>query len=319
MDKTLISIVVPVYNTSEYLQECLSSLLKQSLKEFEIICVDDCSTDNSSQIINNMQLNDSRIKLIQNEHNSGVSFSRNTGLSASVGEYVYFLDSDDYLEEGALDILYKKASECDADLVFMGAYKYYSKNNKLAYDSPFGYEAVPDEECLDLCKMPIYMNGAAWWYIVRRKLLMDNLEVRFPIGVHPHEDTAFSFMLLSIINSYTWTRERLINYRQHSRMVMSEIKTTKRAQNINSIILSLDTVINFSKLHPEIIKKRKHALDELVYSFTRKNMSAMPIRILFFVWRARLIKLIYRKKVTTSGYIQIKIFKIPVYRKKSID
>lgn len=92
-----VSIIVPVYNVEEYLVKCLDSLVNQTLKEIEIICINDGSTDNSLEILNTYAQKDSRITIIDKK-NEGVSAARNTGLNISKGEYIMFVDSDDYLE-----------------------------------------------------------------------------------------------------------------------------------------------------------------------------------------------------------------------------
>ena len=91
----LVSVIIPVYNTAPYLDACLSSVLGQSLREIEVICVDDKSTDDSLFIIRKYQAMDSRLKIIALPVNQGVSVARNRGLEEAVGDYVYFMDSDD--------------------------------------------------------------------------------------------------------------------------------------------------------------------------------------------------------------------------------
>ena len=98
MSEKLISLIIPVYNTSKYLKVCIESLLNQTFKDFEMILVDDGSTDNSVEIIKEYQKQDSRIRLIKENHN-GVGNARNVGLVHAQGKYVQFLDSDDFFEK----------------------------------------------------------------------------------------------------------------------------------------------------------------------------------------------------------------------------
>ena len=112
-----ISVVIPVYNVDIYLEECLDSLLNQTLKEIEIICVDDGSEDSSLSIMNLYSDKDSRVHSFS-QKNQGVSVTRNNGLEKVVGEYVYFMDSDDYLEsDRSLETMYQTASEDKLDLL----------------------------------------------------------------------------------------------------------------------------------------------------------------------------------------------------------
>lgn len=110
-----ISVIIPVYNSEKYLPKCLDSLINQTFKDIEIICVDDCSTDNSLEIIKNYALKDNRIKVLHNEKNINVGPSRNRGLEIASGKYIHLVDSDDWLEletyetlmqEDGADVLY---------------------------------------------------------------------------------------------------------------------------------------------------------------------------------------------------------------------
>ena len=91
-----ISVIVPVYNTADFLPKCLNSLCSQTLQDIEIICVNDGSEDNSLAVLKKFALKDKRIKIINSETNNGVSYARNKGLSSAKGEYISFMDSDDF-------------------------------------------------------------------------------------------------------------------------------------------------------------------------------------------------------------------------------
>lgn len=111
-----VSIVVPVYNVELYLEECLNSLINQTFKDIEIICVNDGSTDNSLNILNKYEKLDERIKVVSQE-NKGLSASRNHGVTISNGDYVYFMDSDDYLELTAIEELYDLSEKNNTDFI----------------------------------------------------------------------------------------------------------------------------------------------------------------------------------------------------------
>lgn len=113
-----VSVIIPVYNTEKYLERCLYSIIKQSLKEIEIICIDDKSTDNSLIKLKKIAKTDGRINIIINEKNYGAGISRNFGLKMSCGEYIHFVDSDDYLEPNALEKLYEKSKYENIDIYF---------------------------------------------------------------------------------------------------------------------------------------------------------------------------------------------------------
>ena len=111
-----VSVIIPVYNTSKYLSECLDSVINQSFEDLEIICVNDGSTDGSLEILNDYRSRDSRIRVMTQE-NQGLSSARNTGLANSTGEYVLFLDSDDCLSHDAIEKAYDLAEDNSSDLV----------------------------------------------------------------------------------------------------------------------------------------------------------------------------------------------------------
>lgn len=111
-----ISVIIPVYNVEKYLRKCLDSVVKQTFKDIEIICVDDGSSDNSPKILREYERLDSRIKVFSQE-NIGVSAARNEGMRHATGDYIYFVDSDDYLVIDALERLYNIATEHSTDLI----------------------------------------------------------------------------------------------------------------------------------------------------------------------------------------------------------
>ena len=108
--KKIISIIIPVYNAENYLQECLDSIRKQSLTNLEIICIDDGSTDNSVSVIKNVMKKDFRIQLIE-QTNQGAGIARNNGLKNATGKYVAFLDADDFFYD--VDALWKMIEQCE--------------------------------------------------------------------------------------------------------------------------------------------------------------------------------------------------------------
>lgn len=111
-----VSVVLPTYNVGKYIEKCIESLLSQSLKDIEFIFIDDKGTDNSVQIIEKYTKQDSRIKILHNEKNRGVSYSRNRGIETAKGEFIHFLDPDDWLDEDFYEKLYRRAIEENADI-----------------------------------------------------------------------------------------------------------------------------------------------------------------------------------------------------------
>ena len=116
----MISVIVPIYKVEEYLEECLDSIAKQTLTDFEALMVDDCSPDNSRGICEKYCAKDARFKLITREENGGLSAARNTGLRAAKGNYVVFVDSDDRVEENYLEVLLDSIQKHGSDIAVCG-------------------------------------------------------------------------------------------------------------------------------------------------------------------------------------------------------
>lgn len=127
-----VSVIIPVYNVEEYIEKCIKSIINQSLKEIEIILINDGSPDNSQNIIDLYQKKDNRIISIIKK-NGGQGSARNEGLRIARGEYIVFVDSDDWIDEKMLEVLYNKAKQDNCDIVVSNAYKVYG-NRKVKYD-----------------------------------------------------------------------------------------------------------------------------------------------------------------------------------------
>ena len=120
-----VSVIIPVYNVEQYLEKCLDSVCGQTLKDIETICVNDCSADNSLAVLKDYAKNDNRVKLIDFKENKGVSAARNEGIRNAQGEYIGFVDSDDWIDLNFYEKLYNKAIETDADIVKGNLINYY--------------------------------------------------------------------------------------------------------------------------------------------------------------------------------------------------
>ena len=113
-----VSVLVPVYNVEQYLAECLDSILEQPGVDLEVVCIDDCGTDNSIEILKEYQARDSRIRLVSHTENRGLSAARNTGIENAKGEYILLLDSDDLLKPDCLALQVAAIRRDQADMVY---------------------------------------------------------------------------------------------------------------------------------------------------------------------------------------------------------
>lgn len=124
-----VSVIIPVYNVEAYISDCLDSVVNQTLSDIEVVIVDDCGTDASMDIVNSYTEQDSRFRIISHDVNKGLSKARRTGIESAAGEYIFHLDSDDYISANALEQLYKKAVLNSCDIV-MGQWNVFSDTKK---------------------------------------------------------------------------------------------------------------------------------------------------------------------------------------------
>lgn len=217
MKEPLISVIVPVYNTAEYLPCCLESLMNQTYPHLEIICINDGSTDNSGNILERYAVCDKRIVVVHQE-NQGQAKARNVGLSLAHGDYVTGLDSDDYLAPDA----YKKAiaaipEDCDFLLfettVFGDAPEELRRQNQGYYSLSFCGE---QEITTELAK---HTDASFWDKLIRRSLI-EQYHIRFPEG-YIFEDACFYFCLMGVATRAYYLKERLHFYRLRAVSTMS--------------------------------------------------------------------------------------------------
>lgn len=203
-----ISIIVPVYNVEKYLQKCLESLINQTFRDIEIICVNDGATDGSGKILDDFARSDSRIKVIY-QGNAGVSVARNTGIAAAQGEYIMFLDGDDYYFPQACQIAYDEIISSRADIAVFGMAEKYGIFYKGGRVNKSIKKALKTEDP-DLWKFQTF----CWNKIYRTEFIKKN-NIKFPIGVKNSEDGIFSLICLFNSPKYSFINKSLYIYRKN--------------------------------------------------------------------------------------------------------
>lgn len=244
-----ISVIVPIYNVEEYLEECLDSVVAQTFSDWEMILVDDGSTDGSGEIAEKYAQKYDNIFVIH-QANEGLSAARNTGLNVAKGEYVYFLDSDDYILDSTLQIVYETAKKNCAELVIFNGINFeYDHNspknviytNKLVdefkswnnvLDGKQIFAKMIEESSLLLCCVPLQF--------VRRDIIIKN-NLSFKQGIL-HEDNLYSFWLLMSINSGI-----IIDDVLYMRRLRGDSITNTRisVNNVRSWCIIFDEIINW--------------------------------------------------------------------------
>jgi len=197
-----ISVIIPCYNSGEYIENCLRSFEKQTFRDFEIIAVDDCSQDNTKAVIlDYMKQTNLVIRLAENEENRGPSHSRANGIAQAAGTYVAFCDSDDWYEPDYLQLMYQKSQEEDADIVIADYYTVSTLGKKT--EKKIGRpETIPAAEALTV-------NVDSMCVMVCKKALFVGLE--FP-DIRNGEDMAVIPALLSRANRIAFVEKCLYNY-----------------------------------------------------------------------------------------------------------
>ena len=208
-----VSIIVPVYNTSAYLGWCLDSLVQQTLQEIEVIVVNDGSTDDSATILAQYKLRYPEIIKTIDQKNAGLSEARNAGLKIAQGDYIGFVDSDDYVEPTMFDLLYQKAIEKQFDIVVCNV-KFVFSDHAQSVSSMIDNDLT---EPVDIKKSILTIFPAAWNKIYRRDLFESG--IRFTKGIW-FEDFEFLYRLYPSIRGIGCVAQDLYLYRQSENSIM---------------------------------------------------------------------------------------------------
>ena len=197
-----ISVIIPVYNVEKYLRQCLDSVINQTYKDLEIICVDDCSTDNSRQILQEYAKKDERIKILYNKKNSKLGPTRNNGLKVATGKYIHFLDSDDWLEPNAYETLINDA-EKGYDAVYFLWNNVDIKNGAILpqnFKKSFSRAWVIEE------------SGVNAWHGLYKKDFLSENNLEFN-DYSCMEDLEFTYKAIIFSNNMCVLDKQLLNYR----------------------------------------------------------------------------------------------------------
>lgn len=210
------SVIVPVYNAEEFLPRCLDSIVKQGCKKYEIIIVDDGSTDSSGRICDQYAERYSQCRVIHQE-NKGISAARNTGLKCALGKYIVFVDSDDYIEKELLTKAYYYMEEQEYEACSFAARRV-SEDGSYLYDMRFA-EAVGtylfSEKNREKFLLDTFLQyGLGWevWMYVFRKDILEQNKIRFAEHISYAEDLLFSFEYMRCVNRMIKIPDILYNY-----------------------------------------------------------------------------------------------------------
>lgn len=254
-----VSVIVPFYNVEKYIEKCLNSLVNQTLEEIEIILVNDGSQDNSEKIAKEFKEKyPQKIKYYE-KTNGGLGDARNFGINYASGEYIAFLDSDDYVELSMYEEMYKMAKQEDADMVECDFWWEYPNKKK----EDVGVTYVNQKEMLYKSRV------VAWNKLIKREIYQNNPEARFSVGLR-YEDIEGFYKILPYIKKVAFVRKCFIHYVQRQ----GSISNTQNRRN-EEIFKVLENVINYYKekgLYDEF-------KDELEYVYSRYLLCSSFLRI----------------------------------------
>lgn len=224
-----VSLIIPVYNVENYIEKCLNSVVNQTLKDMEVIIVNDGSKDLSKQKIQKYLEKYPWIKYLEKE-NGGLSDARNYGMPYATGKYIAFLDSDDYVEETMYEEMYNIAEKENADMVDCDfVWEYPNRKRK-----DIGEIYKTKKEMIEKCRV------VAWNKIIKREIL-EKTKIKFPVGLR-YEDMEFFYKLVPYINKVSFIKKCFVHYVQRENSIAN-------TQNVRTkeIFIILDNIISYYK------------------------------------------------------------------------
>lgn len=262
-----ISVIVPVYNVEKYLSQCLDSIIHQTYKNLEIILVDDGSTDSSGLICDNYSQKDKRIKIIH-KCQGGLSDARNAGLKIATGEYISFIDSDDFIDKNMYSILINNTQKYNSDIVWFNYYNYYSKkhfiNSSIIKNNDL--YALSSSDKIKFAKNLFYqykMDAHVWAKLYKRSIFNN---IKFPYG-KLFEDIFVLLPILSNAKIISTIPDCLYFYRNRSESIVNQYFKQNIIKNIDFIESRIILAINYKNHFPNIPESNLFLFDVLKTAF----------------------------------------------------
>lgn len=244
VDMPKVSIIIPMFNAEESIKKCLVSLMKQSFTEdYEILVMDDGSNDKSSEIVKELSLSAPYIKY-HFHSNQGISVTRNDGLALAQGEYICFIDSDDYVHENYLDELYKKSTACNSDITVCDFYECKSDQHYLRKLIDFKCSSV-----FELPELSFEINTAPWNKMFKKSFLQKN-NISFPVG-KKYEDASFMLSALLKAKCIAKVNRALVYYQVHAGS--ETMSMNERVFDIFDILLQIQDIYQNVEMNKELM------------------------------------------------------------------
>jgi len=310
MGSEIVSVIIPVYNAEKTLYKSIDSLINQSYPHLELIFINDCSQDNTLNILYQYKkkITDNSkgfvMKIISHEENKGVAAARNTGLQNATGELIYYVDADDFIDERAIELLVKKQQEKDADIVGCSWYLSFNQNKRRMNQPPFNSSLEAIQQMLNG-----KMRWNLWLFMVKRSLYED-YNIRFIPGMNMGEDLMVIMKLFVHAKKVAFVNDALYHYGQsnedsltktysekHRREATANLYEVEEYLHKSSFFKSIGDGISFLKLNiklPLLISDKKENYECWINWFPEANKFIMKNKDLSL--RTRVLQWLALKK-----------------------
>ena len=314
MTKELISIIVPVYNVEKYLKKCVDSIVNQTYKNLEIILVDDGATDNSVKICDELVELDNRIK-VYHKKNGGLSDARNYGVERATGDYIGFVDSDDYIDAEMYERLYEAIKKENVDVAECNLKIVYPEKTDLFTDQKY-YQICNKQEYLEEYLKIEKIFGSACVRLTKADIAK---KLKFPVG-KLYEDTYYAYDLIGIVDKYVIVDNPYYNYLMRENSI-TNAKFNPRIFDLIEIVEKFHTNVykNYPSLKEAADCRKMYAyfsvLNSILLEEDFKNNSFYKQIIDYF--KEEYTKLLRNKYITRNRKLSILLikFSINLYRK----
>lgn len=208
------SVIIPVYNAQQHIKRCMESIIDQSYTDLEIILINDGSTDNSGEICDDYAQKDKRVKVIHKE-NGGVSSARNAGLEIATGDYISFIDPDDWIDRNMYETLFSHISDANIDVLRFNAYRKDEIINELPFDGVYTNEDLENKVLLPMIGAEafggMFILGVLWLHIYKREII-EKYHIRFNTRLRRCEDRLFTLTFTIHAKSMKFIKDVLYHY-----------------------------------------------------------------------------------------------------------
>ncbi len=267
-----LTVVIPIYNAEAYLERCLDSIIACQSGEMECILVNDGSTDNSASVCRIYQEKDQRIRIITKQ-NSGVSDSRNAGIKEAAGNYIMFLDADDYIDKSKWPVILSWAKEAAHDFISFGRNTEYSDGKRL--EGQFTFEENSMENPLVLQKMMFADSvwNECWGKLFKREMIIQN-QIEFKSGIKIGEDTRFVTDCFIASKTPVAVRQNILFYCQHAASAIHAISFEERFSYMEALYRygkEKSALYGSQRLNEEVDNYYFRVITNLILVYGKKN------------------------------------------------